>query len=112
MSVLTMPGIGATPPLYQEKGLYLPYNEILKKAVTIPVITAGRMDNPALASLAIAEGKTDMIGLARPLLADPELPNKIKAGRITKIRPCLSCQEGCMGRLAKFTSISCAVNSA
>ena len=66
------------PPLYQEKGLYLPYNEILKKAVTIPVITAGRMDNPALASRAIAEGKTDMIGLARPLLADPELPNKIK----------------------------------
>ena len=60
------------PPMYQEKGLYLPYNEILKKAVTIPIITAGRMDNPALASRAIAEGKTDMIGLARPLLADPE----------------------------------------
>ena len=52
------------PPMYQAKGLYLPYNEILKKAVTVPVITAGRMDNPALASRAIAEGKTDMIGLA------------------------------------------------
>ena len=100
------------PPMYQKKGLYLPYGEILKKAVTVPVITAGRMDNPALASSAIAEGKTDMIGLARPLLADPELPNKIKGGRVAKIRPCLSCQEGCMGRLAKFGSISCAVNPA
>ncbi|MDR3567891.1 MAG: FAD-dependent oxidoreductase [Syntrophobacteraceae bacterium] len=100
------------PPMYQEKGLYLPYNEILKKAVSVPVITAGRMDNPDLASRAIAEGKTDMIGLARPLMADPELPNKIRSGRVSKIRPCLSCQEGCMGRLAKYASISCAVNPA
>ncbi len=100
------------PPMYQEKGLYLPYNEILKKTVSVPVITAGRMDNPDLASRAIAEGKTDMIGLARPLLADPELPNKIKSGQVSKIRPCLSCQEGCMGRLARFASISCAVNPA
>ena len=100
------------PPMYQEKGLYLPYTEILKKAVTVPVIAAGRMDNPDLASRAIAEGKTDMIGLGRPLLADPELPNKIKGGRVAKIRPCLSCQEGCMGRLARFHSISCAVNPA
>ncbi len=100
------------PPMYQQKGLYLPYTEILKKAVTVPVIAAGRMDNPDLASRAIAEGKTDMIGLGRPLLADPELPNKIKGGRVAKIRPCLSCQEGCMGRLARFGSISCAVNPA
>ncbi|WP_428240535.1 FAD-dependent oxidoreductase [Gynuella sp.] len=98
------------PPMYQDKGLYLPYNEILKNTVKIPIITAGRMDDPELASRAIAEGKTDMIGLARPLLADADIPNKVKAGKAEKIRPCLSCQEGCMGRLAKFTSISCAVN--
>jgi 2-enoate reductase len=98
------------PPMYQEKGLYLPYNAILKQTVTVPVITAGRMDNPDLASRAIAEGKTDMIGLARPLLADAELPNKVRGGKVSEIRPCLSCQEACMGRLAKYTSISCAVN--
>ncbi|AJQ94274.1 FAD-dependent oxidoreductase [Gynuella sunshinyii] len=100
------------PPMYQDKGLYLPYNEILKNTVKIPIITAGRMDDPELASRAIAEGKTDMIGLARPLLADADIPNKVKAGKAEKIRPCLSCQEGCMGRLAKFTSVSCAVNPA
>jgi 2-enoate reductase len=100
------------PPMYQDKGLYLPYNEILKRNVNIPIITAGRMDDPELASRAIAEGKTDMIGLARPLLADAEIPNKVKAGKAEKIRPCLSCQEGCMGRLANFTSVSCAVNPA
>lgn len=100
------------PPMYQEKGLYLPYNEILKKVLNVPVITAGRMENPELASEAISQGKTDMIALGRPLLADAEIPNKIMADKYDKVRPCLSCQEGCMGRLASFATISCAVNPA
>jgi 2-enoate reductase len=100
------------PPMYQEKGLYLPYNAILKNILKVPVITAGRMENPDLASDSIKQGKTDMIALGRPLLADSEIPNKIMSDRYDKIRPCLSCQEGCMGRLASFASISCAVNPA
>jgi 2-enoate reductase len=100
------------PPMYQAKGLYLPFNTILKKAVGVPVITAGRMDNPDLAVEAIRAGKTDLIGLARPLLADPYLPQKVRAGRVDRIRPCLSCQEGCMGRLAAYGQVSCAVNPA
>ena len=100
------------PPMYQAKGLYLPFNAILKNAVNVPVITAGRMDDPDLAVEAIVSGKTDLIGLARPLLADPHLPQKVRAGKIDRIRPCLSCQEGCMGRLAAFGQVSCAVNPA
>ena len=100
------------PPMYQDKGLYLPYNRILKEVLKVPVITAGRMDNPDLAAAAIVSGKTDFVGLARPLLADPQLPNKVRAEKIDRIRPCLSCQEGCMGRLAKYSQISCAVNPA
>ena len=100
------------PPMYQEKGLPLIYNEQLKKAVKIPVITAGRMDNPDLASEAVAKKQTDMVGLARPLLADPRIVKKIRAGKSEKVRPCLSCQEACMGRLKAFLTISCAVNPA
>ncbi|MBD7912839.1 MULTISPECIES: FAD-dependent oxidoreductase [Clostridium] len=100
------------PPMYQEKGLYIPYNEILKNVLKVPVITAGRMEDPELASSAIADGKTDMIALGRPLLADAEIPNKILADEYDKVRPCLSCQEGCMGRLASYATISCAVNPA
>lgn len=102
----------AHPPMYQEKGLYLPYNEILKKVLKVPVITAGRMEDPELASEAIAQGKTDMIALGRPLLADSEIPNKIMIDKYDKVRPCLSCQEGCMGRLQTYANISCAVNPA
>ncbi|WP_251861702.1 FAD-dependent oxidoreductase [Clostridium sp. Marseille-Q2269] len=100
------------PPMYFEKGMYLSLNEKLKKVLKVPVITAGRMDNPHLASEAISSGKTDMIGLGRPLLADAYLPRKIKEGKIRDIRPCLSCQDGCMGRLASGGGISCAVNPA
>ncbi|WP_432452790.1 FAD-dependent oxidoreductase [Agarivorans sp. QJM3NY_29] len=102
----------AHPPMYQEKGLYLPYNQILKEVLQVPVITAGRMENPDLASQAIRERQTDFIALGRPLLADSEIPNKIRADKFNKVRPCLSCQEGCMGRLASYAVISCAVNPA
>jgi len=61
---------------------------------------------------AILEGKTDMICLARPLLADPDIPRKILADDVKSIRPCLSCQEGCMGRLQTYATVSCAVNPA
>ncbi len=100
------------PPMYHKKGMYLPYNEILKGVVDVPIITAGRMEDPGLAVKAIEKGQTDLIGLARPLLADPEIPNKIMRGNFADVRPCLSCQEGCMGRLAVYAQISCAVNPA
>jgi len=96
--------------MYQEKGLYLPYNEILKKTVDVPIISAGRMEDPELATQAILDGKTDII--ARPLLADADIPNKILADDYASVRPCLSCQEGCMGRLQTYATVSCAINPA
>ena len=66
------------------------------------------MDDPDLASSAINTGKTDMVGLGRPLLADPYLPRKIKEEKIDDIRPCLSCHKGCLTRM--HTLLSCAVN--
>jgi len=60
-----------------EEAGYDAFKEILKKILKVPVITAGRMENPELASVAIMQGKTDMIAMARPLLADAEIPNKI-----------------------------------
>ena len=88
--------------MYQAKGLYLPFNEILKKAVNVPVITAGRMDDPDLAASAIPV-RQDRHDRPRPAAARrPPTANKVRAGKLERIRPCLSCQEGCMGRLARF----------
>lgn len=101
------------PPMYfGEGGMYMPFGKVLKEAVDVPIILAGRMEDPELATKAIEEGYCDIIGLGRPLLADSQIPNKIKQGKVSKIRPCLSCHEGCMGRMANGGTLSCAVNPA
>lgn len=98
------------PPMYQKKGLYRPYAKLMKDTVEITVICAGRMDDPDMALEAIEKGETDMISLGRPLLADPDYVNKLRSGRRREIRPCISCQEGCMGRIQEYSMLNCAVN--
>ena len=69
--------------------LYLP--EAVKKVVKIPVIAATRINDPILAEEILTSGKADLIGMARPLLADPELPDKAKEGRFEDICTCVAC---------------------
>ena len=98
------------PPMYQAKGLYRPYAKLMKETVQVPIICAGRMDDPDMALEAIENGTTDMISLGRPLLADPDYVNKLRAGKQKSIRPCISCHEGCMGRIQEYSMLNCAVN--
>ncbi|MBQ6360208.1 MAG: FAD-dependent oxidoreductase [Lachnospiraceae bacterium] len=98
------------PPMYQEKGLYRNYCKMVKEVVDVPVFCAGRMDDPDMALEAIETGVCDVIDMGRPLLADPDYVNKLRSGRIGEIRPCISCHEGCMGRIAEYSMINCAVN--
>ena len=100
----------AHPPFFQDRGLYLPFAEKVKKVVKVPVLTAGRMGYPQLAAEALQEGKCDMVVLGRPLLADPEFVNKMRQGNIQDIRPCLSCHDGCFNWAHSMRLMSCAVN--
>ncbi|MBC3797470.1 FAD-dependent oxidoreductase [Acetobacterium tundrae] len=103
-------GYWTHPPMYFEKGLYLPLTEQLKKVVRVPVLAAGRMDDPDIAAEALADGKLDAVGLGRPVLADPDYPNKLKNGDIKDIRPCLGCHDGCIERKLMGGRGSCSVN--
>lgn len=100
----------AHPPMYFEKGVYLHLSEKLKEVANIPVMVAGRMDDPDMAVEALNSGKIDAVGLGRPLLADPAYVNKVKSGELHDIRPCLGCHDGCFGRLLEGGIGSCAVN--
>jgi 2,4-dienoyl-CoA reductase (NADPH2) len=64
--------------------------EGIKRVVSIPVIVVGRLD-PELGEKVLREGKADFIAMNRPLYADPELPNKVAAGRLEDIAPCTHC---------------------
>ncbi len=98
------------PPMYQDKGLYMPFARLMKENVDAPIICAGRMDDPATALKAVEDGVCDMVSLGRPLLADPDYVNKVMCNDVAAIRPCISCQEGCMGRVQTYAALNCAVN--
>ncbi|MDD6460338.1 MAG: FAD-dependent oxidoreductase, partial [Absicoccus porci] len=105
------------PPVYMPKALNLDDVAELRKHVNIPVICGGRFDDPALADQAIAQGRIDMMGMGRPLLADADRANKFKEGREDDIRPCISCHFGCLARIFQYDAkthatkdISCALN--
>ncbi|KAF5057613.1 Cinnamate reductase [anaerobic digester metagenome] len=100
------------PPVYFDKGVYLELSEALKKVVAVPVLTAGKMADPELATEALKTGRLDMVGLGRPLLADPELPHKLKNDQSNDIRPCLGCNDGCLAQPIAGFAASCTVNPA
>lgn len=100
------------PPVYMPEGCNLDESIEIKKHVSIPVVNAGRMDNPKLALMAVKEKKIDGIGLARQLLADPEWPNKLMNDDAEDIRPCIACHAGCLNRIFKGQDLCCALNPA
>jgi 2-enoate reductase len=97
------------PPTFQPPGCEIDLAEMTKKVVKIPVIAVGKLGYPDLAERVLQEGKADFIALARPLLADPEWPNKVKQGNLEDIRPCIGDNE-CTMRVPAGKYVSCTVN--
>ncbi|NLG88358.1 MAG: FAD-dependent oxidoreductase [Clostridiaceae bacterium] len=85
------------PPADVPPGFILSDAEEIKKAVSVPVIGVGRINDPVLAVDAILSGKADLVAWGRQSLADPEVPNKVSAGLIEDISPCIACNQGCIG---------------
>lgn len=77
-------------PLPDTVGAYLDNAAAIKKAVSVPVIGVGRM-LPEVAEKGIDDDDIDFAAMGRQLLADPDLPNKLKAGTPELVRPCINC---------------------
>ncbi|MBA7504708.1 Metal reductase [subsurface metagenome] len=80
------------------RGAFVYLAEEIKKVVNVPVVAAYRINNPELAEQILADGKADLIGLGRALLADPEFSNKAREGRTDEIRTCIACSN-CLDNL-------------
>lgn len=100
-----------TPLVYMSvpRGAFVYVAEEIRKVVNIPVVAAYRINDPILADRILAEGRADLIGLGRPLIADPDLPNKAKAGRFDDIRPCIACGH-CLDMVLGGMPMTCTVN--
>jgi 2,4-dienoyl-CoA reductase-like NADH-dependent reductase (Old Yellow Enzyme family) len=110
-------GTGATrlASAYFVPGDELPegvYNERaarFRHAVGSPVLVAGRNVEPDVAEAALAAG-VDLVAMTRAIIADPDLPRRVAAGRPR--RPCIGLNEGCIGRLYQGVPMWCSVNPA
>ncbi len=95
----------------EDPGFIITQAARIKKAVSIPVISGGRID-PRVADRDVKRGKVDLVFFARRLIADPELPNKAAQGRWEDIAPCTGCLECWDSTTAQHTSVKCRINAA
>ncbi len=95
---------------YLPPGVLIHLARGIRKAVTIPVITVGKINTPELAEKVIRDGDADFVAMARPLLADPQFPMKAQAGMAEEIRRCLYDLEDCADGGVKGIGRTCTVN--
>jgi len=107
----TSKGIAFTEaPLVHKPGGFIDFAKAVKQAVRIPVIAVGRIELDR-AERGLVAGEFDFVAMGRKLLADPHLPNKLKAGKASTIRPCIYCYV-CVSKIFINSPMCCAVNSA
>ena len=109
------------PPSSMPSGCFLEISKIVKDffaknrilsnmGLPVPVVAVGKLGYPDLAEKALRDEMCDMVMLARPLLADPEWPNKAYRGETKNIRPCIGCHEACIREFVEGGHPQCAVN--
>ncbi|WP_323029630.1 FAD-dependent oxidoreductase [Castellaniella defragrans] len=95
----------------QPVGYQLPHVERISRGLTVPRILVGRYATLDDAEQALRAGQAEMVNIVRGMIADPMLIAKTRAGRATEVRPCIGCNQGCIGGV--FTGrMRCAVNPA
>src|ERR1700758_1748755 len=97
------------PPMSFPDATFLDFAAGVKKLVRVPVIAVGRLGDPAVATQAVAAGKTDFVELGRTLIADPQWVAKLRRGE--PVRRCLACNT-CINEMRGGARIGCVVNGA
>ena len=99
---------GTTPPMHGPHAWKVNNAEQVKKVVSIPVITAARINDPLLAESVLLSGKADFVAMTRASLAQPDMPNLTKKGEPSRL--CIGCMQGCYDRMQSGEPITCLVN--
>ncbi len=96
-------------PMFMEKACLVESAARVKEALNIPVMTVGRINDPLIANAILEKKQADLVCMGRGLLADPEMPNKAREGRLDEIRTCIACN-ACMESIFRNGRIECLVN--
>ena len=100
------------PPMSIPLGFAEYMSAELKRELRIPVIAFGRINDPVQAEQILQNDSADLIGMARQLICDPEMPSKSQRGDVDGIRKCIACEDGCCGQGVQFQPIRCIQNPA
>jgi 2,4-dienoyl-CoA reductase (NADPH2) len=92
------------------RAAFADYTAEVKKHVTVPVIASNRINMPDTAEEILAQGKADMVQMARPFLADPYWVNKTATNRVDEINTCIACNQACLDHTFKNQRATCLVN--
>lgn len=107
----SMAGLGGSihvvPPMELASAYVAPAAGSLRAATGLPVLVAGRINQPQVAERVLSEGLADLCGMTRALITDPDMANKAKAGATENIRACIGCNQACIGHFHAGTPISC-----
>ena len=110
IDVMAGPGSAAlAPPSYYKPGSLVYLTEAIREVVKLPLICSQRINGPVMAEEVLASGAADLIAMNRPIMADPEMPNKARAGLLDEIRGCIACNE-CLYRVNSGMPMACTVN--
>jgi len=99
-----------TLPLGVKDGPLVFLAEAIKRITDVPVMTVGRVNDPAFAAAVIREGRADLVQVSRGFIADAQWANKVKADNLDLIRPCIACGNGCFSNIKLGVGITCTVN--
>lgn len=93
------------------EGAFVYLAQAIKRAVNAKVVASNRLNDVRMAERILLNRQADMISIARGLIADPELPLKVRDGRISHIRRCIACNQGCMDHTFGMGIVECLVNA-
>lgn len=98
------------PPMAIPRGHAVPLAQAIRPFCPLPIIITGRIRSPGQAEDILRDGHADLIGMARSFVADPEWAAKAERGEANRIRPCMSCNQGCWGMVVKGRTGTCVIN--
>jgi len=98
------------PPMTEPNAYTAPLAAAVKSVTSLPVMVAGRINQPQEAEAVVASGQADLCAMTRALICDPLLPQKAHDGRAEEVRACIGCNQACIGHFHAGYPISCIQN--
>jgi 2,4-dienoyl-CoA reductase-like NADH-dependent reductase (Old Yellow Enzyme family)/thioredoxin reductase len=98
--------------MHEPTGYELPYSEPITRQISLPTMVIGRFRTLQEADQVIRDGAADLVGMTRAHIADPQIIRKTVEGRALEVRPCIGCNQGCIGQVMLGAPMGCAVNPA